>query len=496
MGASETRHNVKSCLLKSLLLLIFVSKAECQYPPQVDVENLLLDLTDHWQVRPSENTPAASQDKGVTLPYINTYDYLSRLAQWASLSVIKSAIIIVGPRSSGKSEGLNQIKPYWEKLGHVILDIDLKGKITDVTSQDVMWDVAKEVTRTFYSIKYQAQKCMYDELMYECAANNTLSSWRSTLYNSWSILYTINYKAIIGTIVGISGVSVGTLYYAMASVFAFVKRHLRIILPLLLILFFLVAFLLYVIKWYIIAEIVVHPVRKNIVSGDWYTLICSCNAISKCAPERRPIVIVRELTNFDPRSLEDFLRSLERMKQGDIHYPVLVESSDFQWAYEFPVLRSSDSYMMYHLQAMTKKEVRSEVVHKFKIWTEEEFELIYDAIGGHRGSYRLMYDYNKVQKYSLSVSIGHLKRRAYDQVLEAVANGNRRDIETWMLSFKENGYNITVADIYKDNIRVFFKRNILFRDSKYVYPQNKLMEHAIDDYISDFCHSDQIKPFN
>ena len=110
-----------------------------------------------------------------------------------------------------------------------------------------------------------------------------------------------------------------------------------------------------------------------------------------------------------------------------------------------------------------------------------------------------MYDYNKVQRYSLSESIGHLKRRAYDQVLEAVANcnGSRRDIETWLLSFKENGYNITVADIYKDDIiRVFFKRNILFRDSKYVYPQNKLMEHAIHDYISDFCHSDQIKPSN
>ena len=162
MGASETRHNlIISCLLNSLLLSTFVPKAECQYPPQVNVENLLLDLTDRWQVGPSENTPGASQDNGVTLPYINTYDYLSRLAQWASLNVIKSAIIIVGPKSSGKSEGLKQIKPYWEKLGHVILDTDLKGKITDVTSQDVMWNVAKEVTRTFYSIKYQAQKCLY-----------------------------------------------------------------------------------------------------------------------------------------------------------------------------------------------------------------------------------------------------------------------------------------------------------------------------------------------
>ena len=181
-------------------------------------------------------------------------------------------------------------------------------------------------------------------------------------------IYTIDYKAI-GAITSISGISAWTLYYACtsmcASVFAFIKQHLRKILPLLLTLSFLVAFLLYVINWNIIAD-VVHPIQESIVSGDWGTLACSCNAISKCAPERRPIVIVRELKNLDPKSLEDFLRSLERMKQGDLHYPVFVESSDFQWAYEFPVLKSSDSYIMYHLQAMTKKEVRSEVVHKFK----------------------------------------------------------------------------------------------------------------------------------
>ena len=81
-----------------------------------------------------------------------------------------------------------------------------------LTSQDVMWNVAKEVTRTFYSIKYQAQKCLYDELMYECTANSTLSSWWSTLYNSWSIVYTIDYKAI-GAITSISGISAWTLYY-------------------------------------------------------------------------------------------------------------------------------------------------------------------------------------------------------------------------------------------------------------------------------------------
>ena len=472
-------------VILSLSCLICINKVSSpprsvRYPRSVDVEQV---LSFRWcDGGPLVHLVSKVSVKSIynTLPLINNRDYISRLAHWTSLSVIKSAIVIVGPKSSGKSEALKQIKPYWKELGHVVLDIDLKGREGNVSSKDVMQDVAKELTEAFYDIHdYTAQRCVFDEIAYKCTAEN--KSWWSTLYNYRSTFY-----SYITSVYELA-ITVGVGTCTLVSSFYWLLQHWKKAFLLSLMLLVSIFLAAYATNRYIIMEVVIHPIQNGISSGDWYALSCCCNAISLCAPEHRPILIVRELTNFNSESLQAFLRSLERMKQGDIYYPVLVESSDFQWAHESPVLKSTDSFIMYHLQEMTYEEGLAEVVHKFKIWTEEEYEIIYDAIRGHLGSYRLLYDYNKVQNYSLNESIWHLKRRTYDQLLETIAKGseNRTAIEDWMLSLKKNNFNLTTAEVPEKTL-VLFKRNILFRDSKYVYAQNKLMEHAIDDYIEDF----------
>lgn len=408
-----------------------------------------------------------------TLPFINSHDYLDSLAQRASLCEIRSAIVVVGPKSSGKSEGFKQVIPKWKESGHTVLDIDLKGKESNVSSPDIMWSVAREIVTTFYSLDYQAQQCLFDTLSYKCVNGTLRGPW-------WSFLSALdNHRGVTYTV--LTGIITSVLAFIRDWLSGNLKRAFLLLAMLLLLLILLG----YFINWYSVAEIVIHPVQESISSGDWYALSCSANAISKCAPEHRPILIVRELTNLNSESLNAFLRSLEQMKQGDIHYPVFAESSDFLWAHKSPVIKSSDSFIMYHIHEMTREEGLSELVHRLNIWTEEEYDEIYGAIGGHLGSYRLLYDYNKIQKYSLNESIGRLKGRAYDQVLATTGEGNRTAIENWIQSLKRKNYKMTVAEIPED-IWVLFESNVLFRDSKYVYPQNKLMEHAIDDYSRDF----------
>lgn len=386
---------------------------------------------------------------------------------------------MVGPKSSGKSEGFKQIIPIWKELGHIVLDIDLKGRESNVV---VMRYVAKEITDSFGSLDYQPQQCVLDEL-YACVKDTVpwwlrisdSAAWTHMLYRHISPEITILTAVLTAVLVVIKG---------------WLLQHLKKILLFVAISFLFLAPLGYVgytfINWYRVVEVIVHPIQESIASGNWCALTCSSNVLSKCVPERRPIVIVRELTNLNSESLNAFLRSLERMKQGDVHYPVFAESSDFQWAYESPVIKSSDSFVTYRLQEMTREEGLAEVVHKFKIWTKEEYEQIYDAIRGHLGSYRLLYDYNKVQKLSLNESIWHLRRRAYDCVIEAVEHaGNYTAVRKWLLSLRISNYIMTVAQVPKD-IWILFKRNILFRNSDYVYPQNRLMEHAVDDFIRKF----------
>ena len=475
------------CVLLLLSLSIFINEASSpprseRYPRQVDVEKLLMEISPSA----SEIEVASGGETNFrTLPFINNQDYLFKLALWTSLSDIRSAIVVVGPKSSGKSEALKKIKPYWKKLGHVVLDIDLKDRTGNVSSSGIMRNVSKELTRAFFNIRnYTTQQCVFDEVTYKCSsAKNTKSLW-SILYKCQSVLY--GYVTASYALVATFGVAICTLTSFFYACRDWLLPHWKKALLLSLTMLLLLNLAAYITNRYVIMEVVIRPTQNAISSGDWHALSCSCNAISLCVPEHRPIVIVRELTNFNSESLQAFLRSLEQMKQGDIHYPVLVESSDFQWAHESPVVKSRDSFMIYHLQEMTYEKGLAELVHKFRIWTEEEYEIIYDAIRGHLGSYRLLYDYNKVHKYSLNESISHLKRRAYNQLLETVAKGsNCTAIEDWMLSLKRNNFNVITAEVPEETL-VLFKRNILFRDSKYVYPQNRLLEHAIDDYINNF----------
>ena len=452
----------------SLVTVVVSSSEQCaRYPKQINVDQLY------------DRLARLGHTSNHTLPFINSRDYLSRLARDATLCEIKSAIIVVGPKSSGKSEGFKQIIPIWKELGHIVLDIDLKGRESNVV---VMRYVAKEITDSFGSLDYQPQQCVLDEL-YACVKDTVpwwlrisdSATWTHMLYRHISPGITILTAVLTAVLVVIKG---------------WLLQHLKKILLFVAISFLFLAPLGCVgytfINWYRVVEFIVHPIQESIASGNWYALTCSSNALSKCVPERRPIVIVRELTNLNSESLNAFLRSLERMKQGDVHYPVFAESSDFQWAYESPVIKSSDSFMTYRLQEMTREEGLAEVVHKFKIWTKEEYEQIYDAIRGHLGSYRLLYDYNKVQKLSLNESIWHLKRRAYDRVIEAVEHaGNYTAVRKWLLSLRISNYIMMVAQVPKD-IWILFKRNILFRNSDYVYPQNRLMEHAVDDFIHKF----------
>ena len=456
MASSLWRSMLLICSLFLVSTKAITSSEQCaRYPKEINVDQLY-NRSDRF----------ISSD---SLPFINSRDYLALLARGASLCDVKSAVFVVGPKNSGKSEGFKRIIPMWKESGHVVLDIDLKGSESNVASQDFMWYVANEVTEVFYSLDYYAQRCVFSKLQnnYDCVSK--MSWWSRVMISDsfWTHIMLNTTGVLIAALVAVS---------ITANVFAR-SCLLRVIL------FSFLTLLAYFCNWYVVVEFAIHLIRESIASGDWDALTCSCNVLSECVPERRPIVIVREITNLNPESLNAFLRSLERMKQGGLCYPVFVESSDFQWAYESPVIKSSASFFPYLLKEMTQEEGLTEVVHKYKIWTEEEYELIYDAIGGHLGSYMQLYQGNKMYNNSLDESIQQLKTRVYGQVQDTYQMvGNKTAVREWLLSFKRSNYKKIATEVPKD-VGMLFKMNVLFRDAEYVYPQNRLLKHAIDKFI-------------
>ena len=128
------------------------------------------------------------------------------------------------------------------------------------------------------------------------------------------------------------------------------------------------------------------PLNESIASGNWKTLCCTLNAISNCIPEHRPILIVCDFDNFLEDSLESLFKALEPMKQEQLSFPIILETSDFLWVHQRSFRKSSDSFLPYRLREMTFEDGRHELVDKYKMWKPEEYDKIYKEIGGHTGS--------------------------------------------------------------------------------------------------------------
>ena len=158
------------------------------------------------------------------------------------------------------------------------------------------------------------------------------------------------------------------------------------------------------------------PLDTELQAGNWKFLVCVLNTVCQCAPERRPILIIREIANLTPLTLNKTLTALEPMKQGNLHFPVFLETSDFLWLQNERVIKSENSFESYYLSEMGREEGHTELVNKYNIWAAEEFEEVYAAVGGHMGSLRMLLNKHKMDGVPLREAIQQMDDTAERQM--------------------------------------------------------------------------------
>ena len=104
-----------------------------------------------------------------------------------------------------------------------------------------------------------------------------------------------------------------------------------------------------------------NPIDVSINNGDWDTLICYLNCISAVKPENRPILI-REIVNFHPDTLQECLRAMEKAKQNVTSKTIILETSDNLWTDVVTIKRSSLSFRPYYIEEMVYKEGERDMV--------------------------------------------------------------------------------------------------------------------------------------
>ena len=227
--------------------------------------------------------------------------------------------------------------------------------------------------------------------------------------------------------------------------------------------------------------------NQTIASGDWDTLRCSYNGIAKCLPNKEPILIVREFLNFEEKSRLELFQSLEGMKEGKFKFPMILETSDFLWVLHQSVIKLSHSFCSYTMKEMTRDEGREELVNKYKMWTQEEFDKVFEALGGHTGSYQMLRSAMMLNNLNLDEGIQRVKDMSYNHLFICMRGIDDTEIfKLFLCKLKANNYEQHFEKI-PDYVSHLIRCNLLFlKEKNVVSPQKHLLQHAIESYITDF----------
>lgn len=466
-----------------LLVLLLVVDICLLHPETVDIDKEIVSRS---------TVPPKPWGVG-QCPYINNGDLLQKLALTVTADQPTSALILVGPKDSGKSSAISILTPAWKEKGHIIIDIDLKGSENTLATRSLMNFASEGIYAYLRSVDTHSgtKSCILKYAKKNCSQfiNPPLFS----LVYGENFLWLVNFPVLVNwqTSCWVWMACVSFFLLALGIVCRKYDKHCCTVIPTTVaLLAIIISISLSVLRHNIEdASELIDPLHRRILNGSWNSLICTCNAISMCAPQNRSVLIVREFMNMNEDDLLRLMKSLEKMKQKQVHFPVILETADFLWLDQSPVGKSSSSFEPYTVKPMSFEEGKKEIVERLKIWTLEEYTRIYEEIGGHMGSYSNLWE-KVVLTNDLNQSLDELKHRARMQLVNCVRSITINDAGTdsvrkLFLSLSKNeSLPVDLRYSLPEYIKSLIHCNILFIEGDSLSVQNRLLLNAIKEVYS------------
>ncbi|KAL6068093.1 hypothetical protein QOT17_008341 [Balamuthia mandrillaris] len=291
------------------------------------------------------------------LPYINSRKYLQQLSVYACNLPSHNALVVWGPKSTGKSKGIQEMAELWRKQGRVVIDIDLKDLVGG-------YDHFVHYFRTKVRQSLSGLDLTPAELQtcYVCSAHlhdkATIPHLKKTpnFLSRWLSDYQLEGAASF-------------VDAANAQWLRDLDTYLQFIFA-----------------------------TTDVTLGvDFQGLIEFLELLTVQRPHIGPLVILRELQYLNhiggEALLSDVLHTLESKKQGRSLVGVIIETSEYTWVEATNLLRSRESFRPYLVSYMDHETTRKELVDILKVFSLEDFELIWDATKGHAGSLDFIFEY-------------------------------------------------------------------------------------------------------
>ena len=406
-----------------------------------------------------------------SLPHVMNQKYLNNLVQGIQYS--ECVKVVVGPRDSGKTIGISMLVEAWRKKGHTIMDINLKGMSKNATWEDAMTKAAEGMYDVILNLDHGKYWCILSTIRRSCS----------------HIMSKISQNVVWQVVEGVAGQ--GSIVALLGTILPVLIRLAQRIIPQKYLaympqrsLFYLsiaCAVVLSILVAFNYRSLIYNIITPGILHGNWNSLRCNLNAVSKCEPGKKPIVIIREISNFDDNALQECLASLEKMKEGLVKYPVILETSQLSWLKTSSIYKSRLSFCPYYVEEMTQPELASEFVDKRRLWSEKEFEKIYEALGGHMGSYSRLYMYQAYYNLTIEESLLAMTKEAIAHVCGCLNSAsNFSDAMSFLVTLKAANFTMRTV-LVNEATASFIKCNIVFYNPSEMTarPHNKLLHSAI-----------------
>ena len=133
-------------------------------------------------------------------------------------------------------------------------------------------------------------------------------------------------------------------------------------------------------------------IQHRIGDSDWSTAFCCLNAIGHCTI--KPILIIRDVKNFESHHLHRFFATVEKRKERENanYFTLIIETSDNLWMNEAIMDTSNFAFLFYYLPPMTYQVGKEEMVSKYGMFNEEMYDELYKLFGGHVRFYEYFWD--------------------------------------------------------------------------------------------------------
>ena len=139
------------------------------------------------------------------------------------------------------------------------------------------------------------------------------------------------------------------------------------------------------------------------------------------------------------------------MKEGNLDFPVILETLDFQCFNHSAVRKSSSSFQKYYVDEMSFVEGRAELIDKLKMWDVHNFTKVYNTVGGHMGSLYDLWHCIRYDTHNLSLDdhLQHLKQNLYVHLMQCMSEIVKKftldevqSLNSFLIGLKANNFSI------------------------------------------------------